>query len=118
MEDGGIVGVGSPQMLLLEQFGHWIWDAFGTPPYLVGSAARGKIWRDVDVRLILDDDTYWALFPHDEQVIHNKKWTLICTGISLVGKQMTGLPIDFQIQTQTHANGFYHGKTRVPLGVV
>ena len=55
-------GVGMPAHLYLEQFGSLVWEAFGHPPYLVGSAIMGKQWRDVDVRLILPDDEWDALF--------------------------------------------------------
>lgn len=49
------MGVGMPAYLLLQEFGSQVWHAFGTPPYLVGSALDGKQWRDVDIRLILAD---------------------------------------------------------------
>ena len=56
-------GVGMPAALLLDEFGSQVWSAFGSPPYLVGSALAGKKWRDVDVRLILSDEEYrpWVL---------------------------------------------------------
>ena len=56
-------GVGMPETLLLDEFGNQVWSVFGYPPYLVGSAnnpnSKGK-WRDVDVRLILDDKEWQA----------------------------------------------------------
>ena len=36
-------------------------QAFHAPPYLVGTALTGKAYRDVDVRLILEDEPYDAL---------------------------------------------------------
>lgn len=113
------MGVGMPAALLLEEFGNQVWHAFGTPPYLVGSALAGKVWRDVDIRLILDDETYAALglgdpkFPH-----HNGKWAALCLAFSALGKQMTGLPIDFQIQEQTYANAAFEKQPRSALGMV
>ena len=56
-------GPGVPGAMHLEAFGQSIADAFGTCPYHVGSSATSKTWRDVDVRLILDDDRFQALFP-------------------------------------------------------
>lgn len=102
--------VGMPAALMLQEFGSQVWHAFGTPPYLVGSALHTKQWRDVDVRLILPDDEYAALglgkpnLPH-----HNGKWVALCMAFSALGRQMTGLPIDFQIQQQTRANAEYDG---------
>lgn len=106
------VGVGMPQDILLQQFGELIHDAFGEWPYLVGSALKSKQWRDVDVRLILSDEDY-ERFTGDAIPINppicNRKWAALCLAFSVLGKQMTGLPIDFQIQQQTEANQLYDG---------
>lgn len=102
---GGKVGVGMPQWILLNQFGQLVHDAFGDWPYLVGSALSGKQWRDVDVRLILDDAAYERLLGKPQKpAILNKAWAAHCLAFSLLGKHMTGLPIDFQIQTSSEAN--------------
>ena len=58
-----LIGTGMPHTTLLEAFGQWIYDAFGETAYQVGSSTTGKTWRDVDVRLILDDEQFHALFP-------------------------------------------------------
>jgi len=110
------IGVGSPAILLLEAFGDWVFRAFGETAYLVGSATRGKDWRDVDVRLILADETYDALFgdaPRNPQ--YHALWTLLCAALSALAKQQTGLPVDFQIQRQTWANKQYPDGWRQPL---
>lgn len=98
-------GVGMPAGTLLEAFGQWIYDAFGYHAYHVGSSTVGKTWRDVDVRLILDDDEFHALFPgylfaHQTDA----KWGLICAALSELAKRQTGLPVDFQIQPVKEAN--------------
>ena len=114
------MGVGMPATLLLHEFGSQVWAAFGTPPYLVGSALAGKQWRDVDVRLILDDDIYAALGlgdPRPSYAQRNGKWVALCLAFTALGKQMTGLPIDFQIQQQTWANKTYDGP-RSSLGMI
>jgi hypothetical protein len=99
-----------PATLLLEEFGSQVWHAFGSPPYLVGSSLVGKQWRDVDVRLILSDSEYAALFHCEPKREHlNGKWVALCLAFSALGKQMTGLPIDFQIQQRTWANKTYDG---------
>jgi hypothetical protein len=109
-----------PATLLLEEFGSQVWHAFGSPPYLVGSSLVGKQWRDVDVRLILDDAEYEALGlgdPRPSYAHRNGKWCALCLAFSALGKQMTGLPIDFQIQQRTWANKTYDGPCST-LGVV
>lgn len=40
--------------------------AFGTPPYLVGSALSTPDYRDIDLRLILDDAVMERMFGADE----------------------------------------------------
>jgi hypothetical protein len=99
------MSVGMPTNLLLEEFGSQVWSAFGTVPYLVGSALKSKKFRDVDVRLILDDELYASMGLGDpEYPQHNAKWVSLVLAYSALGKQLTGLPIDFQIQQQTYAN--------------
>lgn len=116
------MGVGMPANLLLHEFGSQVWHAFGEPPFHVGSSLTLKSgWRDVDVRLILPDDEYAAMglgkpnFPS-----HNGKWVALCLAFSALGRQMTGLPIDFQIQQMTRANAEYSrvDHPRSALGVV
>lgn len=112
-----MVGVGMPAALLLDEFGSQVWAAFGYPPYLVGSALRGKGWRDVDVRLILPDAEYEAMGLGDPKDSHrNAKWVALVLAFSALGRQMTGLPIDFQIDQQTRANE-EHDEPRSALGV-
>lgn len=109
------IGTGMPATTLLEAFGQWLRDAFGAIADHVGSSLHGKTWRDVDVRLMLDDEQFHALFPgyrYARQI--DAKWSLVCAAISELGKRLTGLPIDFQIQSVTEANAAYRGP-RNPL---
>lgn len=115
------MGVGMPANLLLHEFGSQVWHAFGHPPYHVGSSLTSKQWRDVDVRLILPDDEYEAMgLGKPGMPSFNGKWVALCLAFSALGKQMTGLPIDFQIQQQTRANEEYAraDHPRSGLGVV
>jgi hypothetical protein len=110
-----------PATLLLDEFGSQVWHAFGTPPYLVGSALAGKQWRDVDVRLILDDETYAALGlgdPRPSVALRNGKWVGAMFGLFCARQAITGLPIDFQIQQQTQANKAYEGEQRSAIGLI
>jgi hypothetical protein len=105
------MGVGMPQGILLEQFGEHVRAAFGHVCYHVGSSLTEKRgWRDVDVRLILPDAEYAAMGlgdPRHQQ--RNKKWVSIILAWSAFGRDLTGLPIDFQIQQQSYANETENG---------
>ena len=113
------MGVGFPETLLLNEFGSQVWFAFGDMPYHVGSSLAEKSgWRDVDVRLILDDKVYASMGLGDPVNPHlNGKWVALCRAFCLLGKEMTGLPIDFQIQQQSWANNTYQGR-RSAIGFI
>jgi hypothetical protein len=85
-----------------------LWRAFGSygGVYFVGSALRKPDWRDVDIRVILDDAEYDRLFPPAtvDRFGENAQWKIICVAVSHYLSAVTGLPIDFQIQRQTNAN--------------
>jgi hypothetical protein len=86
----------------------------GGPPYLVGSAlgtAPSGAPRDVDVRLMLNDDEFAAVCPT------RARWELLCVAIGTYLRERTGLPVDFQIQQRSLANERYGGKMRNPLGM-
>ena len=88
-------------MVVTEHFGH--------SPYLVGSATESADYRDVDIRLILADDEFDAMFPN------GRLWSALCLGLSAYLSQASGLPVDFQVQRQTEANKKY-SKPRNPIG--
>ncbi len=85
----------------------------GGPPYLVGTAGLGgaESYRDVDVRLMLDDDEFAAACPT------LARWELLCVAFSAYLRERTGLPVDFQIQRTAEANEKYGGQPRNPLGM-
>ncbi len=104
------VGVGMPAWLKLNQFGRVLEEAFDATAYLVGSAAKGKGWRDVDVRVILNDDEFERICgPLTRPRALNLRWNALCLSFAALGRDMTGLPIDFQIDQQTDANEKYDG---------
>lgn len=85
--------------------------AFGTHPYLVGSAGYDgdRDYRDVDVRLMLDDAEFAKVCPTRE------RWELLCLAIGTYLSQRSGLPVDFQVQRMREANERFSGN-RNPLG--
>lgn len=112
--------VGMPQGILLKQFGDYVRAAFGEMAYHVGSSLEKKDgWRDVDVRVLLPDEEWARLELGDpERNTHdNKRWVALTLAWSAFGRQMTGLPIDFQLQQQTHANATYKGPRSALLTV-
>jgi hypothetical protein len=117
-------GVGMPATLRLEAWALRVFDAFGHCPYHVGSSLRATLtgegeWRDVDVRLILPDDEFDALFPnhnHRQPSLCDLRWALLCDALSGQAHQATGLPVDFQIQRLTEANAEFNGP-RSALGI-
>lgn len=113
------VYVGAPACFALDQCCQIINDAFGGfHCYLVGSALERPDWRDIDVRHISSDEEFAALFPdaHPTAWEHDARWLLLTVSISAWMSKITGLPIDFQFQPQTHANERHKGR-RNALGL-
>lgn len=101
-------GIGMPATLYLKDFGTVLFEAFGEVPYHVGSSLTKPTWRDVDVRIMLDKEKYEAMGFADPKNPHeNPRWVAFVKAFSLLGRQMTGLPIDFQIQETDTANADY-----------
>lgn len=103
--------IGAPAIFSLEQACRHVTEAFGGYGcFLVGSALERADWRDVDVRYIMDDSEFAKLFPdagqHWEQ---DTRWLLLTVSISERLSKVTGLPVDFQFQPQTHANERHKG---------
>jgi hypothetical protein len=113
---GPVLGVGGPAYVALNLFGSLVLEAYGHNPFLVGSAVRGKVWRDVDVRLILPDEEFVGLFGGGEAFGLDPLFCLLSAGLSALGRELTGLPVDFQFQPLTYANERFDG-FRQPLGV-
>ena len=103
--------LGTFELQRLDHLAVLIHTAFGAYPYLVGSANDKADYRDVDIRLMLPDATFDALFKERRAF-----WALVCYSISAWLRADTGLPIDFQIQRTTEANKKYGGQFRNPLG--
>lgn len=65
-------------------------------------------WRDVDLRYILVDEKFEALFPQaKEHWEFDARWLMLTTLISDWLSAQTGLPIDFQFQKASWANSRY-----------
>ena len=95
---------------ILRSWGQELKLMFDGMPYLVGSALQRPDYRDVDVRLMLDDDRYDALMAT------GVKLSRLNLAVSVWGQKVTGLPIDFQVQRVTDANAEFNGP-RDPIGI-
>lgn len=92
-------------------------EAFGGEiVWIVGSVLDRADYRDVDLRLILADEVHARLFLKPVSDVdgtlvglHDQFRMLIQTAISSMLRQITDLPIDFQIQSQIEASQ-YDGK--------
>lgn len=92
--------------------------AFDAGVYLVGSCLERPDYRDVDVRVILDDAEYNRLFPPGGGTRRTDPlWSLLCLAITEYLVRLTGLHVDFQVQSRSHANNRYSNGQRVPLGM-
>lgn len=103
-------------MFLLDQACKPITEAFGSTPYLVGTALQATgnnraDYRDVDVRLMLEEEAFTGIRDVGPEVI-----AFLGIAIGEYLAKATGLPIDFQIQHADTANDRHHGP-RNPLGV-
>lgn len=103
----------APMLTKLDLASVLIREIFEDTPYLVGSCMTRPDYRDVDVRIILTDERFDALFPrpHADPLRHFNE-----NAITDYYVNATGLRIDFQIQRQTEANAKYPG-VRHPLGL-
>lgn len=114
--------IGAPKCFALEAACKQVTEAFNAfggygGLYVVGSVLERPDWRDVDVRLILDDVEFAKLFPQAGQHWEfDPRWLLMTVSISEHLSRVTGLPIDFQFQPRTHANDRHKGN-RNPIGM-
>lgn len=106
-----------PHVFLLNQACLTLNRALGLGVYLVGSSLVKRDYRDVDVRAIVRDAEYQRMFPGIGIPQHHALWSLMCASISLYLEKLTGLPIDFQIQSMTEANTKYPTGERQALGL-
>lgn len=120
-----LIYVGAPACFALEMACQTLHRAFcrgGGGIYLVGSALERPDWRDIDLRLILPDDEFKQLFPGTGPVEHSHcefdpRWMVMTTSISAWLSVQSGLPVDFQFQSRTHANERHKGR-RNAMGMI
>lgn len=99
------------ELPLLRTWGAEVKLMFDEMPYQVGSSLIRKDWRDVDVRVMLDHESYDALVESGVDIYY------LNLAVSLWGQKVTGLPIDFQVQDADSANADYGTGQRNPCGI-
>jgi len=99
-----------PEFFRLDVACRPLFDAFDTPPYLVGSCMNRDDFRDVDVSLMLADEKYDVMFPNKYAQL------FLNASVSEWLSARTGLNIDFKFQDMTKANEEHKGP-RNPLGI-
>lgn len=115
----GPTKLGAPALDRLIMACLFVREAFDAEPYLVGSALASNPkdgYRDVDVRVLLPDERFKALFETDH-VPHAGAHPLKILMESAIAEyltRVTALPVDFQIQQFTDANARFKGE-RMPL---
>lgn len=110
--------IGAPEFYDLNAACRTITEAYGHHLYLVGSALKKRDFRDVDLRLILPDAQFDALFPGMTGGWWlDARWSLMCSSISLWLTRRSALPIDFQIQRQSDANRDEPDGQRSAIGI-
>lgn len=101
---------------MLNGWGYQVWLMFDAMPYQVGSSLEARLGmidrepRDVDIRVLLDEERWADLGdPTFLRYLH--------VAVSLWGRQITGLPIDFQVQCAKAANEEFGGRPRAAIGI-
>lgn len=79
---------------------------WGLGTYHVGSSLERDDYHDVDLRCILENKEFDAMFADD----NDEKLKFLNVAISEWIASRTGLPIDFQFQRMTDANEKFQGR--------
>lgn len=113
----GALALGPHDHELLDDWGRLLAEAFNEMPYLVGSAGEGGSYRDVDVRMIVPEDAGWLVeFPDVTETHQSLRLRTVNLAVTLWGRQVTGLPIDFQFQPAVEFHS-YDGQKRSALSI-
>ena len=113
----GWQGLGEPHHMNLEAACMLVSQAFNETCYLVGTAAVQRDFRDVDVRIIMNDDKFDTLFGNTGGGTR-AFWTLVSVSVSAWLKQCTGLPVDFQVVRRSAVQEADWDKVRWPLNIL
>ena len=112
------VKAGWPDTVYLQNFGFILSQVFNAQPYVVGSVTNmDNKWRDIDVVVVLKDEEFMKMFPEGD-ITYSWKWEWTCAAWSELGKKITGLPIDFKIQSETISNSHHLSEKHKPMNPI
>ena len=111
----GWQGLGAPEYMTLAAALMVVKEAFQETPYLVGSANETRDYRDIDVRVIMNNDKFDALFGSWNGM--KPFQTLVTIAVSAWLTRVTGLPVDFQVQRRSGVKKSDWDKVREPLQI-
>ena len=114
IRDGKYEGLGEPAHMNLMAACLIVESALHETCYMVGSATDSREFRDVDVRVIMNDDKFDMLFGKTEGNTE-PFWSLFCMAVSAWLRDRTGLPVDFQVQRRSLVKESDWEKERDPL---
>ena len=104
--------LGPPAIYILELECKHINKAFDSYGFfLVGSVLERPDFRDVDIRLIMEDAKFEQLFPNAGPAYweFDPRWLIMNISISEYLSKKCGYHVDFQIQKASHANSTHKG---------
>lgn len=91
--NGRATALSPTEILRLDMWASTLVGLGDYPPCLVGSVLRRRDFRDVDVRLMVDDE--------DPILANPDRLRAINVAMSVWAQQVTGLPVDFQFQSRS-----------------
>ena len=103
-----------PEMRKLEHFCRLISSSMKSPVFVVGSCLARSDYNDVDIRAVMGDGRFEELFGDYRNKEADMLWSLLCTSVSIYASQQTGLPIDFQVQSEDE-QCFHAGHPKLAL---
>lgn len=110
------VRVGQPELNQLALACYQLRQAFG-PCYLVGECLDRRDYRHVDVRMILPNEQFHELFGGRwDGGVRTVRWHVMCVSITKMLRDATGLPVDFQIQSESWSEHHFGDRRRVSIG--
>ena len=108
--------IGWPQNGRLDHAMMIVCRALDEDAYMVGSATKGTEYRDVDIRVIMDDAKFNALFGDWSATTWQPFWSLFNVAVSDYLAKQTGLPIDFQVQRRGDVSEADWNEPRTTVG--
>lgn len=110
------VYVGQPGLMLLGGACHLLGEAYG-PCFLTGACLVRRDYRHVDVRMIVADEVFRELFENAyPEACRSVRWNVFCAAMTMYLARLSGLPVDFQVQSTSWSQAGFGDQRRVAIG--